>query len=1057
MLPVTKIRHQVLVKIRFRGNLVPIDNYKYLNIMKKVLFTLLAFSFALVGCQTEINILPAVFEEDTQDFYGEIADITRTQLSETNSVMWNDGDLISIFKRTDHNRQYKAHSLSDSRTTCSFSFTGEGVAHTGVGFDRYFSIYPYREDNMISNDVLSFSIPSIQIFKPGDELFNVPMVAAGYTLNLKFKAPSSVFRMYLSKFDPSGINTDSYILKSVTITSETIALAGVAEVDMKKGVYEAIINTDAGVSSNSVMLDLVDGAELSSTNQSFFIALPKFSAPANDLTVTFEVEVDGKTFYVEKKIQSAISFDAGRIKAVELALNVDEFTGSTEDGIGGDITEDENFTQNPDGSYSCDITEDMIIDEPLYLPEGTTATISLGEGKTLSNSSINANKSLIVIEDGAELTIDGSGAITSVVPATQALSATRAAEDNTAFPIVVNGTLRIKGGDFTLNSFATSWLNCGIYIGPNGKLIVEDGTFRSPKGSFIFGHELGNRPTIEIVGGRFEGYDPSDNDFDGEGSNYLEPEYASYYVAEDELVVAERTANWDVDNSYLLNSILKNGGNATIIDPVDELPYFVDDNISVNYPVNIVASGDPDKICAKCDIFLATPLNIFADVNIKCDYTEGDVYSAAYTPETRLLNIDSETAIANVYEGATLTLGNATYFGGSDEVSETLFNLYGGNIVVDGGYYTLSERIAAEKMFVVDANYASESSIVANGGEFYGFNPEAIAFGEEVRNCVPEGKGALLSWDGGHYTIKNKGTFTAASYNVDGLPSVINSDGPGSSGSTTISQRLAADAWDIIAFQENFEYNTQIISALSDYQKGTNRGSVGLGNAFSQADTDGLGFATLNSTTSFSGETFVKFNAAYGGLFDGANTCIEKGFRYYTVTLKGGAIIDVYITHMNSKTDAGHISARQSQLKQLAEYIVAHDNGRPVLILGDFNARYTRDDFGTYFWANLGDKVNYFSDAWVELVDKYRINGELLYAAGEYPEYGTYSLVVTEKYKGEEGDIECTTQGGEVVDKILYINNPNSDVAIFANSFERDMDYTEADHAPVVSEFTYYY
>ena len=699
--------------------------------MKKVLLSLLAFSFAFVGCQTEINILPNGFDNDAPDFFAEVADVTRTQLSDSNAVLWNESDLISIFKRNDHNMKYKTKSLSESRTSCSFTFTGEGVRRTGSEIERYYSIYPYADDNAVNDNVLSFAIPTIQTYKADDELSYVPMVAAGTNLNLKFKAPSSVFRMYLSKFDPNELNSSIYVLKSVTITSETIALAGVAEVDMTKDVYEAVINTDAGVSSNSVMLDLVDGAELSSTKQSFFIALPKFSAPANDLTVTFEVEVDGKTFYVEKKISSAISFDAGRIKAVELALNVDEFTGSTEDGIGGDITEDENFTQNPDGSYSCDITEDMIIDEPLYLPEGTTATISLGEGKTLSNSSINTNKSLVVIEDGAELTIDGSGAITSVVPATQALSATRAAS-NTAFPIVVNGTLRIKGGRFTLNSYATSWLNCGIYVGPKGKLIIEGGRFHSPKGSFIFGHEHGNRPEIIIHGGRFEGFDPSDNDFDGNGSNYLEPEYASYYVAENELVVAERTANWEVDNSYLLNSILKNGGNATLIDSVhDSWAFNVDNNINVNYPVNISVSGDPSKLQAECILYIETPINCYADVNIK-----GDSY------DPNMLYIDSIEAIANVYNGATLTLGEALYFGGGDEVTETLFNLYGGNIVINDGSYTLSERINAANMFVIDSRYAEESSLVINGGVFYGFDPSAVTVGEEVKSYVAEGLSA---------------------------------------------------------------------------------------------------------------------------------------------------------------------------------------------------------------------------------------------------------------------------------------------------------------------------
>lgn len=1007
--------------------------------MKKFLFPLFALVLSLASCQSDIDILNVQPEFETPVFTASIEEETRTNLSLNDNVwkiLWVDTDRLSVFSKSDHNLRYKVSSITNNGTYADFVYMKEYVRGSGVSYSYNYSAYPYYKTTKLVDECIQMDIPATQYYVEGDDMYYVPMVAKSPTLNLKFKAPSSVLNIAMNKED----NPNEFKLMSVTVSSSSVDLAGRVSIDMSGDTFVAHIDPSLGDTSKSVTLDLGEGVELTTDIKNFPIALPEVVFPENDFVVTCRLMVSGEERVLKVTRDKSLTFEGGRVKRLTVNVETDSFFGNG----GGDI----------DGEIN--IEDDMILDEPLVVPAGGTANINLNG--TVSLLPTNPNSSLVVVEEGGELTIDGEGAMTTVIaePAASALSATRAAS-NTAFPIVVNGTLRIKGGDFTLNSYATSWLDCGIYIGPNGKLIVEGGTFRSTKGSYIFGHEFGSRPEISIVGGRFEGYDPSDNDFDGEGSNYLEPEYASYYVAEDELVVAERTANWDVDNSYLLNSILKNGGNATIIDPVDDWAYFVDDNISVNYPVNIVASGDPDKICAKCDIFLATPLNIFADVNIKCDYTEGDVDFTAYAPETRLLNIDSETAIANVYDGATLTLGNATYFGGSDEVSETLFNLYGGNIVVDGGYYTLSERIAAEKMFVVDANYASESSIVANGGEFYGFNPEAIAFGEEVRNCVPEGKGALLSWDGGHYTIKNKGTFKAASYNVDGLPLLaFNFDGPGSNGTKNIGSRLAGDAWDIIAFQEDFAYDSQLRDAMSSYNFGKYRGNV---TSTTSNDTDGLGFAVLGSTTKFSGETFVKFDSAYGDIRDGANTCIEKGFRYYTVTLKGGAEIDVYVTHMNSGNDSGHISARQSQLKQLAEYIVANDNGRPVLILGDFNARYTRDDFGTYFWANLGDKVNYFNDAWVELVDKYDINGNLLYAAGEYPKYGTYSLVVTEKYSSNNtvNDIHCTTQGGEVVDKILYINNPNSDVAIFANSFERDMDYTEADHTPVVSEFTYYY
>ena len=290
--------------------------------------------------------------------------------------------------------------------------------------------------------------------------------------------------------------------------------------------------------------------------------------------------------------------------------------------------------------------------------------------------------------------------------------------------------------------------------------------------------------------------------------------------------------------------------------------------------------------------------------------------------------------------------------------------------------------------------------------------------------------------------------FTCATYNVDGLPSLINSDGPGSSGTRTISQMIAASGWDFVAFQEDFEYHSNLASYMGMYSFGKHRGSVGIENLFSKADTDGLEFATLGATCSWSNETFVEFTSKYGGLLDGANDCIKKGFRYYLVTMKDGVQFDVYITHMNSGSSDEHIAAREKQFAQMANYINDNRSGRPIIIMGDFNARYTRDDIETNFWNVLdADLYANLQDAWTELI-----------WGGWYPDYGTPSWVVSDKYDPDNGvgDIEYGVQEGEVVDKILYINDPNSDVRIWAKSYKRDMYYSGlADHNPVVVEFGY--
>ena len=299
------------------------------------------------------------------------------------------------------------------------------------------------------------------------------------------------------------------------------------------------------------------------------------------------------------------------------------------------------------------------------------------------------------------------------------------------------------------------------------------------------------------------------------------------------------------------------------------------------------------------------------------------------------------------------------------------------------------------------------------------------------------------------------GTFTAATYNVDGLPKkislfTINGDGPGSDGTKNISKKIASDNWDFVGFSEDFAYHTELTSALSAYTFGKYRGNISSKALTSTIDTDGLGFAARNATCSFSNENIVKFTSSSGGLTSGANTCIKKGFRHYVMTLVDGTEIDVLVTHMNtySSSGSGHINAQHAQLKQIAQYINGlKANKRPIILMGDTNCRYTRHDFQTYFWGVLDASFD-VHDPWVD----FQWNGV-------YPTYGSKSLMVSDATGTDsKTDIICeNTQKGEVVDKIIYINNPEAPVQIKANSYLRDYDNYNglADHMPIVVEFSY--
>lgn len=296
------------------------------------------------------------------------------------------------------------------------------------------------------------------------------------------------------------------------------------------------------------------------------------------------------------------------------------------------------------------------------------------------------------------------------------------------------------------------------------------------------------------------------------------------------------------------------------------------------------------------------------------------------------------------------------------------------------------------------------------------------------------------------------GQFTCATYNVDGLPKkisffTINGDGPGSDGTKNISSKIAQQGWDFVGFSEDFAYHSELTSAMSGYTFGTHRGSV---SSISSNNTDGLGFATQNATCSFgSTESWTQFSSSYGGITSGANTCIKKGFRHYVVTLADGVAVDVIITHMNTYSSSGssHINAQHAQLKQIAQYINSISaNNRPIILMGDTNCRYTRHDFQTYFWGVLNSGLTY-ADPWVE----FQWNGV-------YPTYPSNSLMVSDATGTSDSDIICeNTQKGEVVDKIIYINNPSAPVQIKANSYLRDYDNFNglADHMPIVVTFSY--
>lgn len=323
-----------------------------------------------------------------------------------------------------------------------------------------------------------------------------------------------------------------------------------------------------------------------------------------------------------------------------------------------------------------------------------------------------------------------------------------------------------------------------------------------------------------------------------------------------------------------------------------------------------------------------------------------------------------------------------------------------------------------------------------------------------IKNLLSMAKGLLLSSiaclafcitlsaqgtqpEAGRYISK---TFKVCPFNVDGLPKTIsilgftiniNNDGLEEEGAIAIGKYIANSNIDVFALSEDFNFHPSLAAQINDeYTFGTYRGGISTSNlSGTKVNTDGLEFLA-KAPFSFSEETCTPWNKTYGYTTNGSDELIKKGYRYYVVDLGGGAFVDFYILHMDAETDPKDNEARASQWEQLRDDILSKSTNRPVIVMGDTNSRYTRDDILGLF-INPIEATGYYEvkDAWIEHCKN-----------GKYPTLGDDALMV-----GQLGYRE-----GEVVDKVLYLNPKKDGLAISSLAFDVDADFTMSDHKPII-------
>lgn len=257
-------------------------------------------------------------------------------------------------------------------------------------------------------------------------------------------------------------------------------------------------------------------------------------------------------------------------------------------------------------------------------------------------------------------------------------------------------------------------------------------------------------------------------------------------------------------------------------------------------------------------------------------------------------------------------------------------------------------------------------------------------------------------------------TIRAITYNVAGLPKVLSSSDP-ENNTSEIGRRL--NNYDLVVVQEDFNYNHLLYGTAKHKFKSQWGGPVPFG--------DGLNTLSNYKISSFKRFKWNKCN--------GTDCLTPKGFSYNTVELMDGVSYDLYNIHTNAGAeDPKDPAARRENLIQIFEFIQEKSAGRPIILMGDFNSRYTRtaDTLEIFQQLNL-------TDTWISYARD-----------GVYPVKDGNSLMECD----DPSSANC-----ETVDKIFFRSNEQVQFRILdyqkpRAEFQRD-GIDLSDHIPVSTLF----
>ena len=239
------------------------------------------------------------------------------------------------------------------------------------------------------------------------------------------------------------------------------------------------------------------------------------------LTVNKEVEITGIELVSGHAYNFVATLDPSNIgdKALQPIVfdaEVDEWIEAGDYGFLGvtNVANEEELTAAIAAGGEINLMSDITLNNTLNITKNTTLNLN---GKTLTNQQDNEETDVIVVAEGATLTIEGEGTVEAVT-------------GNDGFAVIAEGTLIINSGTFKSGVDADDAPNAVIYARENGKVYVNGGNFPNDNSSkFVLNKKDAHRATttIEVTGGTFGAFNPGNNAAEGTGTNFLAEGYKS--------------------------------------------------------------------------------------------------------------------------------------------------------------------------------------------------------------------------------------------------------------------------------------------------------------------------------------------------------------------------------------------------------------------------------------------------------------------------------------------------------------------------------------------------